>query len=107
MSTDVKEMIKMKIASKKVMVFSKTYCGFCRTAKSVMKKYLGNLLAEDEYEVMEIDNDPNCNQIQTILQKMTGARSVPRVFINGKCIGGGDETAALDRKGELKKMLSC
>ena len=26
--------------------------------------------------------------------QLTGASSVPRVFIGGRCIGGGDETAA-------------
>ena len=30
---------------------------------------------------------------------------VPRVFIAGKFVGGGDETAALDRQGKLKTML--
>ncbi len=30
---------------------------------------------------------------------------VPRVFIKGKFIGGGQETAALDRQGALEKML--
>jgi len=31
---------------------------------------------------------------------------VPRVFINGKCIGGGSEAQALDNSGELKRMLT-
>jgi len=30
---------------------------------------------------------------------------VPRVFIQGKFVGGGDETAALDSSGKLKTML--
>ena len=30
---------------------------------------------------------------------------VPRVFINGKCIGGGDDTERLDRDNKLKPML--
>lgn len=38
--------------------------------------------------------------------KMTGARTVPRVFVNGKCIGGGDDTAALAASGRLAKMLA-
>ena len=37
--------------------------------------------------------------------KTTGARSVPRVFISGDCIGGGDDVTALAQKGELKGML--
>ena len=54
---------------------------------------------------MEIENRDDMNDIQDYLGSITGARSVPRVFINGNCIGGGDETAALARSGELEKLL--
>lgn len=47
------------------------------------------------------------SEIQDELLAMTGSRSVPRVFIDGKCIGGGDETAALLTSGELKSMLTA
>ena len=36
---------------------------------------------------------------------MTGARSVPRVFINGTCIGGGSETQTALSNGSLVRML--
>ena len=36
---------------------------------------------------------------------ITGGRSVPRVFVAGKFIGGGDDTEALARSGKLKEML--
>ena len=45
------------------------------------------------------------NSLQNELASRTGARSVPRVFVAGECIGGGDETAALAQSGELRKML--
>ena len=31
---------------------------------------------------------------------------VPRVFIGGKFVGGGDDVKALHSRGELKKMLA-
>lgn len=43
--------------------------------------------------------------LQDHMRSLTGARSVPRVFIGGKCVGGGDEVASLDAKGKLKPML--
>lgn len=46
------------------------------------------------------------DEIQDELLKMTGGRSVPRVFINGKFIGGGSETAALVANGQMKALLS-
>ena len=38
---------------------------------------------------------------------MTGGRSVPRVFINGKFIGGGDDTVAKASSGELLKLYNA
>lgn len=43
--------------------------------------------------------------IQDYLLELTGARSVPRVFVDGVCIGGGDDTDALARNGKLEVML--
>jgi glutaredoxin 3 len=43
--------------------------------------------------------------IQDACAELTGARSVPRVWVGGKFIGGGDDTARLAGSGELKQML--
>ncbi|XP_045215556.2 uncharacterized protein LOC123565845 [Mercenaria mercenaria] len=102
---EAKAIIKEKISSKKVMVFSKPYCPYCKMAKGVLKKYVGKELNNGNYEVWEIDRAPNCYQLQQALKKMTGAQSVPRVFINGRCIGGGTETQDLEKRGQLAKML--
>jgi len=94
--------IEAKINSKKVVGYSKSYCPFCKKALAVFKKM--NLPAED-FEWIEIESDPEMDKIQDILKGITGARSVPRVFINGKCIGGGDETVQLHSSGQLQKMI--
>jgi glutaredoxin 3 len=56
-------------------------------------------------EVIEIEKRPDCSEIQAYLRELTGASSVPRVFIGGKCIGGGDDTEALDKTGQLQPLL--
>ncbi len=43
--------------------------------------------------------------LQDYMGQLTGGRSVPRVFIEGKFIGGGQETTALDKQGKLQGML--
>ena len=58
------------------------------------------------------DADVLCNsrpatKVQDALLKLTGARAVPRVFVDGKFIGGGDDTAAMARDGRLKTMLAA
>jgi len=97
-----KELVASLIKSKKVLVISKSYCPFCVKAKDVLKQYK---IDPSSMEIMEIENNPKCDEIQDYLKKLTGARSVPRVFIGGKCIGGGDETAALHRNGKLNQLL--
>ena len=59
------------------MVFSKSSCPYCTKAKDVLKRY--NLSTED-YEVMEIDGDSDCSDIQDCLKSITGARSVSTIY---------------------------
>ena len=57
--------------------------------------------------VIELDNRDDGAAIQAYLGKVTGATSVPRVFIGGKFIGGGDDTVALARSGELARLVAA
>ena len=45
--------------------------------------------------------------IQDALLEITGARSVPRVFVKGNFYGGGDETSAGCKNGDFQKKLSA
>nr|XP_002125050.1 glutaredoxin-like [Ciona intestinalis] len=94
-------LIESEISKNKVQVFSKTYCPYCKMAKDALKA------AGIDYNVMELDNRSDGSAIQDVLKEMTGARSVPRVFINGKCIGGGSETKALQVQGKLVQMVNA
>ena len=88
---EVKRKIDDLIKSKKVVVISKTYCPYCKKAKSALENYN---LSNSVYYVWEIENEPNVSEIQNYLKSLTGASTVPRVFINGNCIGGGDDTCS-------------
>lgn len=44
--------------------------------------------------------------MQDVLGELTGARSVPRVFVNGKFIGGGTDVKKLYESGELNKLVA-
>lgn len=73
---------------------------YCVKAKKVLEKYKLN-----NYKVIELDQIDDGDEYQTVLGKITNAKTVPRVFIDGICIGGGDDTAKLDKNGELEKKL--
>merc|ERR1712227_173062 len=89
-----------EIANNEIVMFSKTFCPFCTKAK----KALDSVGAK--YKVIEIENRQDMAAIQDYLLKKTGGRSVPRVFIHGVFYGGGDETAAGARNGDLKKKIN-
>ena len=64
------------IHAHKVMVFSKTYCPYCVKAKNVLGKY-----KISDINILELDDHPQADEIQTYLGKLTGARTVSRLRI--------------------------
>lgn len=96
MTSKVQEMA----ALQPVMVFSKSWCPYCAKAKQALTE------AGIKYAVLELDSlgaDVEA-EVQDVLAGLTGARSVPRVFIGGVCIGGGDDAVRLAAEGKLKEI---
>jgi glutaredoxin 3 len=84
-----------------VLVFSKTYCPYCTKAKRALASVGASPV------VHELDERPDGEKIQEALQSVTGIRTVPQVFVGGKCIGGGDDTAKLASNGKLKDLIAA
>jgi glutaredoxin 3 len=55
----------------------------------------------------QLEDRPDCDDIQDALLEITGGRSVPRVFVGGEFIGGGDDTARKAGNGELEALLKA
>ena len=81
-------------------MFSKTYCPYCTMAKQALNS------VGAKYEVLEIESRPDMDDLQDKLLEMTGGRSVPRVFIDGKFVGGGSEMKAFKESGKLQEMVA-
>ncbi|KAJ8679956.1 hypothetical protein QAD02_015743 [Eretmocerus hayati] len=97
--TVTKDTIKQLIDSDKVVIFSKSGCPFCKMAKEKFD------LLKQAYKAIEIDEKDDCDQYQDILEEITGARTVPRVFIKGEFVGGGTDIKKLYESGDLAKKL--
>ncbi|KAG9398683.1 hypothetical protein AC1031_014467 [Aphanomyces cochlioides] len=93
------DVVASTLASNPVVVFSKTYCPYCVLAKKVLTS------VNAKYEVVEIDNLPNGDDIFYALVSKTGCETVPQVFIGGTFIGGGSDTDALQKQGKLVPLL--
>jgi len=85
-----------------VLVISKSYCPYCKKAKAA----LAEVVPQNDIVVVELDQRQDGDAIQDYMQEKTGARSVPRVFVKGKFLGGGDDTVAKAQSGELKNLLA-
>ncbi|XP_020492928.2 glutaredoxin 2 isoform X1 [Labrus bergylta] len=82
-----------------VVIFSKTTCPYCKMAKNVFNEIGAT------YKVVELDEHNDGRSLQEALAQMTGARTVPRVFVNGNCIGGGSDTKQLHQQGKLRPLI--
>ena len=96
-----KETAEALIKGNKVMVFSKTYCPYCTKAKEAIGKQIS------PFGLIELDEAKDGAAIQAALQDLTGQRTVPNVFVNGKHVGGCDNTLAAIANGEFQKMMQA
>lgn len=101
-SLTVQAGINRYINNNSVMIFSKSYCPHSKRVKTLFDNLIRN-----KYKVLELDQlDMNTmNKYQDTLQSITGARSVPRVFIDGRFVGGADDTVRKHQSGELNQLL--
>lgn len=54
-----------------------------------------------------MEDRADCSAIQDVLQAITGGRTVPRVFIGGKFVGGGSEMKELQQSNQLVPLLKA
>jgi glutaredoxin 3 len=105
---EAKQFIEKEISQHTIVVFSKTYCGYCRRAKDALTT---NFAGRDRTDaaamvVHELDHLSNGTTIQQALYEMTKSRTVPQVFVNGTFVGGNDATQEKIANGTLSSMLS-
>jgi glutaredoxin 3 len=80
-----------------IVMYSTAWCGYCQRAR--------NLLERKGVAVREIKIDEDPQDRDTMLQRSGGRRTVPQIFIGERHVGGYDDLAALDRAGELDRLL--
>ncbi|HKT31452.1 MAG TPA: glutaredoxin 3 [Gammaproteobacteria bacterium] len=81
-----------------VTVYSTRVCPYCMRAKALLQsKHIA-------YTEFLVDQEP-ARRVE-MQQKSGGRRSVPQIFIGERHIGGCDELYALDRRGELDRLLA-
>lgn len=80
----------------KVVIYTTNYCPFCTGAKALLRsKHI-------DFEEIDITHDERLREEVT---RLSGRRTVPQIFIDGKSVGGFDDIRELDMAGELDRLL--
>ncbi|RGP65751.1 glutaredoxin 3 [Fusarium sporotrichioides] len=91
--------VQQLIDNNSVVVFSKSYCPYCKQTK----KTLDDL--NTDYELLELDEVSDGSALQDALEKISGQRTVPNVYIKQQHIGGNSDLQSLNSGGKLKNLL--
>ncbi len=82
-----------------VEIYTTQICPYCMRAKSLLQR------KGVRYKEIDVSSDAELRDAMT--RRADGRRTVPQIFIDGRHVGGSDELAALDRKGELDRLLGA
>lgn len=82
----------------RVEIYTTRYCPYCIAAKNLLDA------KGVEYEEKPVDGD---HARRVWLREVSGQRTVPQIFIDGKPYGGYSDIAALDRAGKLDPLLEA
>jgi len=79
-----------------VTIYTTHYCPFCFRAKALLRS------KSVDFEELDVTDNPGLRQE---MERLSGRKTVPQVFIDGKPMGGFDDINCLDRGGELDRLL--
>jgi glutaredoxin 3 len=80
-----------------IEIYTQPWCPYCTRAV--------NLLTKKGAPFREIDAPHGTPERAESIRRAGGRSSVPQIFIDGRHIGGSDDLAVLDAKGQLDKLL--
>jgi glutaredoxin 3 len=79
-----------------VTVYVSDWCPYCQRAKS--------LLQQKQVVFSEVNIEEDAKFREEMIAR-SNRRTVPQIFIGDKHVGGCDELYALDRSGELDRLI--
>ena len=82
--------------NKNIIVYTSSLCGFCYSAKSLLKR--------KNIPFVEIDVDLDYSKRNEMIKKSGGKTSVPQIFYKNNHIGGCNELYKLEEKNGLENL---
>ncbi len=81
----------------KVTMYCTEVCPYCVRAEQLLKAR-----GVTQLDKIRVDLQPD---LRVAMTEKTGRRTVPQIYIGDRHVGGYDDIAALDRSGELSRLL--
>ncbi|KAF9775086.1 hypothetical protein IL306_006837 [Fusarium sp. DS 682] len=97
--TQASTKVQQLIDNNSVVVFSKTYCPYCKQTKKTLDEL------NVEYELLELDEVADGSALQDALAQISGQSTVPNVYIKQQHIGGNSDIQSLKSGGKLVSLL--
>lgn len=82
----------------KVLMYCTEVCPYCVRAERLL-----HARGVAGIEKIRVDLQP---ELRAEMTEKTGRRTVPQIYIGARHVGGYDDLAALDRSGELARLLN-
>lgn len=83
--------------SAKVTIYTGSFCGYCAAALALLKN------KRVDYEEFKVSSAP---ELRAQMEQLSGRQTVPQIFVGDIHVGGYDELADLEQRGQLDKMLA-
>lgn len=83
----------------KVVIYTRSLCGFCTAAKRLLDK------KGVTYQEFDATFDPKLRQ--KMMQESSGRSTFPQIFVGKTHVGGCDELHDLERAGKLDTLLAA
>ena len=84
--------------SAKVLMYATAACPFCQSAERLL------LAKGAQIDKIRVDLQP---ERRAEMQKKSGRRTVPQIWIGERHVGGCDDLYALEREGKLDPLLKA
>ncbi len=81
----------------RVKIYSTGVCPLCKRAKELLQKW------SIPFDEVRVDVDKSA--LREFARQTNGARTVPQIIIDDKCIGGFTELTELHMEGELDELI--
>ena len=81
-----------------ITVYYAPFCPYCGWAKQLLKS------KNVEFTMINVND---AQEIRQEMEQRAGQTSVPQIFVGDTHVGGYDDMAALDDKGELDSLIAA